>query len=199
MKPWLFVLPLFAFALAGCEKAARNMYEGARTHPLAESARFPDGMASRPSVAGTEEHARGVAAEISSGRRGVKATKQRLDMDAAATMPFPMTMALLRHGRERFDIFCSPCHGVVGDGDGMIVRRGFPRPPSYHIDRLRSAPDRHLYEVIRDGYGIMYPFADRIDPPDRWAIVAYVRALQKSQSATAGDVPGDLAAGGAAR
>jgi len=174
---------VLALCLAGCEKAARNMYEGARTHPLAASEEFPDGMASRHAVEGTEEHARGVAAETSSGRNGARESREREEADAAATMPYPMTMALLRRGQERFAIYCTPCHGMLGDGDGMVVRRGFPRPPSYHIERLREAPDRHIYEVIRDGFGVMYPFADRIEPADRWAIVAYVRALQKSQGA----------------
>jgi len=181
MRIGFLALLALAFLLAGCEKAARNMYEGARTHPLAASTRFPDGMASRHAPEGTEEYARGVAAETSSGRNGGEATRKRAEADAAASMPFPVTMALLKRGRDRFDIYCSPCHGVLGDGDGMVVRRGFPRPPSYHIERLRSATDRHIYEVIRDGYGVMYPFADRIEPADRWAIVGYVRALQVSQ------------------
>lgn len=180
MRSSLFA-PLFAvLALAGCEKAARNMYEGARTHPLQASGAFPDGRASRNAVDGTEEHGRGVAAETSSGRNGAGESRSREETDAAASMPFPMTMALLRRGQERFAIYCTPCHGMTGDGDGMVVRRGFPRPPSYRVERLRDAPDRHLYEVIRDGYGVMYPFGDRIEPADRWAIVAYVRALQKS-------------------
>lgn len=159
------------------------MYEGARTHPLAASAQFPDGSASRQAVEGTEEHGRGVAAETSSGRNGAEESRRLAQADAATSMPYPVTMALLRRGQERFAIYCTPCHGMLGDGDGMVVRRGFPRPPSYHIERLRTAPDRHLYEVIRDGYGVMYPFADRVAPPDRWAIVAYVRALQLSEDA----------------
>jgi len=171
-------LLILALGLPGCEKAARNMYEGARTHPLASSERFSDGMASRPPVEGTEEHGRGVVAETSSGRVGSEESRRRAEADAAAAVPYPITMTLLHRGQERFQIYCSPCHGTLGDGDGMVVRRGFPRPPSYRTDRLRSAPDRHLYEVIRDGYGVMYPFGDRIEPADRWAIVAYVRALQ---------------------
>jgi mono/diheme cytochrome c family protein len=182
MRSSLFALGLFALCLTGCEKAARNMYEGARTHPLQASAAFPDGMASRNAVDGTVEHGRGVAAETSSGRNGAGASRNREEADAASSMPYPMSMTLLRRGQERFSIYCTPCHGAGGDGDGMVVRRGFPRPPSYRIERLRNAPDRHLYEVIRDGYGVMYPFGDRIEPADRWAIVAYVRALQGSPS-----------------
>ena len=105
--------------------------------------------------------------------------------------PPPVTMALLERGRERFDINCSPCHGRLGDGNGMIVQRGFPRPPSYSIDRLRNVPSQHFYDVITHGYGIMYSYADRVEPADRWAIAAYIRALQASATASLADVPSD--------
>ena len=103
--------------------------------------------------------------------------------------PPPVTMALLERGRQRFDINCSPCHGRTGEGNGMIVQRGFPRPPSYFSERLRSAPNQHFYDVITHGYGIMYPYSDRVTPADRWAVVAYIRALQASASASPSDVP----------
>lgn len=103
--------------------------------------------------------------------------------------PPPVTMALLERGRQRFDINCSPCHGRTGEGNGMIVQRGFPRPPSYFSERLRNASDRHFYDVITHGYGAMYSYADRVEPADRWAIVAYIRALQASASASLADVP----------
>ena len=112
----------------------------------------------------------------------------RRDVDERA-MPMPITAALLARGRERFGIYCTPCHGLVGDGLGTVVRRGFPQPPTYHSDRLRRAPDGHFYAVVTLGYGAMLPYADRIAPDDRWAIVAYVRALQRSQHATVDDVP----------
>lgn len=105
--------------------------------------------------------------------------------------PPPLSMALLRRGRERFDINCSPCHGRTGMGDGMIVRRGFPPPPSYAIARLRDAPIQHFYDVITNGYGVMYSYADRVEPADRWAIAAYIRALQTSADGTLADVPQD--------
>jgi mono/diheme cytochrome c family protein len=105
--------------------------------------------------------------------------------------PPPVTIALLERGRQRFDINCSPCHGRLGDGDGMIVQRGFPRPPSYQIDRLRQVPSQHFYDVITHGYGIMYSYADRVEPADRWAIAAYIRALQASANASLSDVPPD--------
>ena len=101
----------------------------------------------------------------------------------------PITMTLLERGRQRFDIHCAPCHGRFGDGRGMIVQRGFPRPPSYYSDALRNAPSQHFYDVITNGYGVMFSYADRVAPADRWAIVAYIRALQASASATAADVP----------
>ena len=105
--------------------------------------------------------------------------------------PPPVSMALLERGRERFDIYCSPCHGRVGDGNGMIVQRGFPHPPSYYSDTLRNAPNQLFYDVITHGYGVMYSYADRVEPADRWAIVAYIRALQASASASLSDVPAD--------
>ncbi|HTT00683.1 MAG TPA: cytochrome c [Steroidobacteraceae bacterium] len=98
-----------------------------------------------------------------------------------APPPPPVTRALLERGRERFEIYCAVCHGPAGYGDGQIVQRGFPAPPSYHIERLRQAPIQHFYDVITSGYGVMYPYAERVSPEDRWAIVAYIRALQASQ------------------
>ncbi len=103
----------------------------------------------------------------------------------------PVTMALLERGQQRFDIYCSPCHGRVGDGSGMIVQRGFPHPPSYYSATLRKAPNQLFYDVITHGYGVMYSYADRVDPADRWAIVAYIRALQASASGSPSDVPAD--------
>jgi mono/diheme cytochrome c family protein len=94
----------------------------------------------------------------------------------------PMTLALVQRGRERFNIFCSECHGPTGDADGMVVQRGFPKPPSFHEARLVNAPDAHFVDVITNGHGIMYSYADRVPVADRWAITAYIRALQKSQS-----------------
>jgi mono/diheme cytochrome c family protein len=105
--------------------------------------------------------------------------------------PPPVTMALLEHGQQRFDIYCAPCHSRLGDGQGMIVQRGFPAPPSYYIDRLEKAPIQHFYDVVTNGYGPMYSYADRVAPADRWAIIAYIRALQASASASIAQVPPD--------
>ena len=113
----------------------------------------------------------------------------KIGTNLVTTFPFPMTRALLERGRERFDIYCSPCHGRTGEGNGMIVQRGFPPPPSYHIDRLRQAPAGHFVDVITHGYGIMYSYAARVEPADRWAIAGYIRALQKSRDATLPEVP----------
>ncbi len=112
------------------------------------------------------------------------------DEPLTAPSPPPVTMALIERGQQRFDIACAPCHGRTGDGNGLIVQRGFPHPPSYHIERLRNAPSQHFYDVITNGYGIMYSYADRVEPADRWAITAYIRALQTSANAAASDVPG---------
>jgi mono/diheme cytochrome c family protein len=108
-----------------------------------------------------------------------------------APAPPRVTMALLERGQQRFDIHCSPCHSKVGDGHGMIVERGFPQPPSYYVARLREAPNQHFYDVITNGYGAMYSYADHVAPEDRWAITAYIRALQASASAQIADVPPD--------
>lgn len=101
--------------------------------------------------------------------------------DDAPTKPPPVTLALLQRGQQRFRIDCTPCHSELGDGHGMIIQRGFPSPPSYHTDRLRQAPTQHFYDVMTNGYGAMYSFAGRVSPQDRWAIAAYIRALQLSQ------------------
>jgi mono/diheme cytochrome c family protein len=105
-----------------------------------------------------------------------------------------LTLALLERGQQRYTIYCAPCHGAGGDGDGMVVRRGFPAPPSYHDARLRTASDQHLYDVITHGWGVMYPYADRVSPADREAVIAYIRALQFSRNAPADRLePEDIA------
>jgi mono/diheme cytochrome c family protein len=116
---------------------------------------------------------------------------QEGQMAGVDLFPFEVTEEVLWRGQERYDIYCTPCHGHVGDGDGMIVRRGFPAPPSLHIDRLREAPAGHLFDVITNGWGAMPPYNHQISPRDRWTIVAYMRALQLSQNATLDDVPTD--------
>jgi mono/diheme cytochrome c family protein len=182
----LALLPV-VLALAGCERAMHDMYRQPRYDRGAPSPLFPDGRAERPPPPGSVPMAMGDLAATSSSRRGGQELQER-DAAAAATAP-RVTPALLQRGRERFDIACLPCHSPVGDGDGPVVRRGFPHPPSFHDERLRDAPDRLFYDVITNGYGIMYSYADRVTPQDRWAIVAYIRALQLSQDAPAAQVP----------
>jgi mono/diheme cytochrome c family protein len=112
-----------------------------------------------------------------------------LDRREEASSPPPVDMQLLKRGQDRYNIYCSPCHGLSGRGDGMVVRRGFPAPPSYHSARLRAAPAQHFFDVMTNGYGVMYSYASRVEPRDRWAITAYIRALQESQSAKVADIP----------
>ena len=102
----------------------------------------------------------------------------------ATTFPVPVTLDLVKQGQEAFNINCSVCHGRDGYGEGIVVQRGFPQPPSFHSERLRNAPVGHFFQVITHGYGVMYPFGSRITPEDRWAIISYIRALQLSQNAT---------------
>jgi mono/diheme cytochrome c family protein len=181
-------LVLLVIAIGGCEKLARNMYDQPRDNPMRANALFPDGSSSRPPVPGTVAAAGGVLAGTSSARVGAALERERARDEAAQHNPYPVTMQLLHRGQERFNIYCAPCHSRLGDGDGMVARRGFPHPPSYHIDRLRNAPDRHFYDVMTHGHGVMRPYSDRVPPEDRWAIVAYIRALQLSQYARVEDL-----------
>jgi mono/diheme cytochrome c family protein len=114
--------------------------------------------------------------------------------DAVDTSAPPLSLVLLQRGRERFGIYCAPCHGPTGDGHGMIVQRGFPAPPPYTSDRLLTMPTSHFVDVITNGYGVMFSYADRVAPEDRWAIAAYIRALQQSQHAEVASLPPELRA-----
>jgi len=203
MRARLAAIACVLVALAGCERGMHEMYDQPKYKPLTPSPLFANGNASRPQMPGTVPRSAGALAGTSSGRldrvmpapaaqpvTGVDAQGKSLAQDGPAAQPgysnpLPITPQLLKRGQQRFDIYCAPCHGRAGDGDGMIARRGFPHPPSYHADALRNAPDSHFYDVITNGYGAMYPYADRITPQDRWAIVAYIRALQLSQHAPA--------------
>jgi hypothetical protein len=183
------LLAVALLSLAGCEKAMRGMYDQPKYRPLQESDAYPDGGASQPPPDGTVPRTRGTFAGTTSGRAGVDDERERQRDLAAADNPYAPTMELLERGRDRYEIFCSPCHSVAGDGDGYITHRGYPRPPTFHEARLRDASDRHLFDVVSDGYGIMYRYGDRIAPEDRWAIVSYVRALQLSHHFPADELP----------
>lgn len=180
------VLVLLA-ALSACEREMHDMYQQPRYDPGETSPLFADGKATRPPPPDSVATAIGELALASSGRRGSAEVTVRDAARAASAPPAP-SEALLRRGQERYTIYCMPCHSPVGDGDGPIVRRGFPHPPSYHEPRLREAPDRHFFDVITQGHGVMYSYADRVTPEDRWAIVAYIRALQLSQHARLADL-----------
>ena len=167
-----------AWCLSGCDT---DMSHQPKLKPLQESDFFQDGRASRPRVPGTV--ARGHLNDDE-----LLMTGQLKGQDADL-FPFPVTRELLNRGQERYDIYCAVCHDRIGTGNGMVVRRGFPKPPSFHTDMLRKAPAGHFVYVITHGFGRMSPYADRISPPDRWAIAAYVRALQLSQSTKISDLP----------
>ncbi len=198
MNARLIVLIAALLALGGCERTFRDMYDQPRYKPLAASTLWPDGRSSRSPPDGAVARSEGTFAGTTSGRLGTiepapqpgpfDALRPELRRGAAAeaksaNIRAATTTEALARGRERFDIFCSPCHSTAGDGDGMVARRGFPHPPSFHIDRLREAPDSHFYAVISDGYGAMHSYATRVPPSDRLAIIGYIRALQLSQHA----------------
>jgi mono/diheme cytochrome c family protein len=180
-------LQLAAALLVFCLLAAcrRGMVDQQKIKPLAENDFFGDARGSRVPPAHTV--ARGQLREDEQLYTG------KIGKDLAATFPMPVTRELLARGRERFDIYCAVCHGPAGDGNGMIVQRGFPRPPSFHEQRLRDAPPGHFVDVITNGYGVMYPYASRVAAADRWAVAAYIRALQLSQHAAPSDAAPDAA------
>jgi len=169
---------VFLMFLAGCRL---DMHLQPKYLPYQATSFFPDGRSERQPVPGTVARGQLRTDELFyTGREnGVAANK----------FPFPITRADLERGRERFNVYCTPCHDYTGSGRGMIVQRGFPQPPSYHIQRLRDAPVGHFYEVITNGFGAMYSYAARIEPADRWRIAAYIRVLQFSQNAKIDDVP----------
>ena len=168
---------MWVVAAAGCHT---DMYDQPRNEPLEKSDFFEDGRASRPLVAGTV--ARGELREDSAYYTGKR------DGKLVNEPPLKVDMALLERGRERFNIFCTPCHGLAGEGDGMIVRRGFRQPPTYHSDRLRGAPIGHFFDVMTNGFGAMPDYAEQVTVRDRWAVAAYLRALQLSRYAAPEDM-----------
>ena len=173
---------LTLLALTGCDML--DMYDEPRFEPLEASTFFDDGTSARRLVAGTV--ARGELREDEAFFSG------KVDGKYVTELPLDLDRALLVRGQERFNIYCSPCHGRTGDGNGMIVQRGFRRPPSFvSTDRLLNAPVGHFFDVISNGFGAMPSYASRVAPHDRWAIVAYIRALQRSQNGNVDDVPAD--------
>ena len=164
--------------LAGCRADMQNQpYQ----RPLQESEFYADKRSARPLVEGTV--ARGHE------RADTYFYTGKVGKEDGTEMPFPVTAEVLQRGQQRFNIYCSPCHGEAGDGNGMIVQRGLKHPPSYHNERLRKAPIGYFFDVMTNGFGAMLDYSQQVKPEDRWAIAAYIRALQLSQNATRDDVP----------
>jgi mono/diheme cytochrome c family protein len=173
-----FALLALAIVFVGCRQ---DMHDQPRFKSLAKSDFYADQRSARTPVEGTV--ARGQLHE------DVYFYTGKVGANPGNYLPFAATVDVVARGRERYNIYCSPCHSQVGDGKGMIVQRGFQAPPTLHQTRLRNAPLGYLFDVITNGFGAMPDYASQIPPRDRWAIVAYIRALQLSQGATAADVP----------
>jgi cbb3-type cytochrome c oxidase subunit III len=174
-RGWLAAIALCA---AGCHT---DMYNQPRYDPLEGSEFFPDMRSARPRVAGTI--ARGhLPADVTreTGRKGDKFVER---------LPLEVTPALLKRGQERFQIYCTPCHSRIGDGNGIVVLRGYRRPPTFHSDRLRGLPDGQIFDTITRGFGVMPSYAHQVPVDDRWAIIGYMRVLQLSQYAPLDDLP----------
>lgn len=170
--------------VAGCAFLAacrQDMHDTPRYEPLEASTFFTDGRGSRTLVANTV--ARGTL------RQDEHLYQGKIDGQLTDSFPMPVTAEVMARGRERFNVFCAPCHGRTGQGNGMVVQRGFRAPPSFHEERLRTAPVGYFYDVQTNGFGAMSDYAAQVPVADRWAIAAFIRALQFSQRATVDDVP----------
>ena len=174
----LALIVLLALTTIACR---RDMQDQPKYIPLRPSDFFADGRSARPLPEGTVARGQLRADKVFFTGKSGDVYVDRL--------PFPVTRQVLERGRERFNIYCTPCHGRLGNGLGMIVQRGLKRPPSYHIDRLRQVPIGYFYDVISNGFGAMADYAAQVAPRDRWAIAAYIRVLQFSQQASLLDVP----------
>ena len=179
----LMALGLAAMLAATATACRQDMHDAPKYEPLEKTGFFPDGRTSRQLLPNTI--ARGNLKEdklLFTGRDG----------DAiSSTFPFPVTAGVLARGRERFNIYCSPCHSQTGDGDGMIVQRGYKKPPSFHEERLRVMPAGYFFQVMTNGYATMPSYSLQVGPEDRWAIAAYVKALQLSRNVTATELSAD--------
>ena len=179
-RPVVLTAPIvLVLAGTGCRQ---DMHDAPRVDAYEATDAFPDGRGNRPVVEGTV--ARGHLNDDELLYTG------KVNGQLADEFPFPVTKAVLERGHERFNIYCSPCHGQTGMGNGMIVSRGLRPPPSYHDEKLRTQPVGHFFDVMTNGFGAMQDYRAQVDVTDRWAIAAYIRALQLSQHAAAGDVPG---------
>lgn len=169
----------FGLGLAACNPIRQDMANQPKNRPLTPSDFFPDGRSERPLVENTVAH-------------GSIANDELVVAKESNAFPLELNAALLERGRQRYAIFCSPCHGLQGDGNGMAAVRGMKHPPTYHQDRLRNSPNGYYFDVITNGFGQMLSYSAQVPPQDRWAIVAYVRALQLSRNAKASDLPAEL-------
>jgi mono/diheme cytochrome c family protein len=171
---WSAAIALFLLNTTACE-LRREMYDQPKIDPLEASVFFADGLSARQPIPGTV--ARGQL------RLDPHLYQGKVNGELATTLPYEITQKFIERGQERFNIFCAPCHDRTGRGNGMIVQRGFKAPPSMHEQRLRDVPIGHFFDVMTNGFGVMYSYASRIPVKDRWAIAAYIRALQFSQNA----------------
>ena len=176
----LIIAIIVLITLPGCE-LRQAMYDQPRYEALEASPFFEDGLSARAPIDGTV--ARGELQLVDHYYRGT------VNGEIATKMPIAVTRKVLERGKQRYDIFCAPCHDRTGTGNGMIVKRGLKQPPSYHEERLREAPIGYFFDVMTNGFGSMYSYSSRIPVDDRWAIAAYVRALQYSQSASFDELP----------
>jgi mono/diheme cytochrome c family protein len=177
------MLVIAAIGTTGCHE---DMHNQPRYEPLEPSEFFEDGRSSRPLVPGTVQYGAAPSDDVMfTGRNGG---------ELATELPMELTEVLLNRGQERFNIYCSVCHSRTGDGNGMIVQRGYRQPPNLHSDRLRGVPVGHFFDVMTNGFGAMPSYSLQVPAEDRWAIAAYIRALQLSQFATGDDIPADIRA-----
>lgn len=179
------VLVVAVASLTGC-KIRQRMWDQPKAEPMEASDFFTDRLSARSPVEGTV--ARGDLREDTHLHTGI------VDGEQATTFPFPVTREVLARGQTRYDIYCSPCHDRTGSGNGMVVQRGYKRPTSYHIDRLRDAPPGYFFKVMTEGFGVMPSYSYPLSPEDRWAVAAYIRVLQFTQHAPVADLPADVRA-----
>lgn len=172
---------MMAFCMMAVCACRSDMQHQPKYLPLEASSFFVDGRSARPIPPGTI--ARGHLNDNNSFHTGAE------NGAFLNSIPVAITKPMLERGQQRYNIYCSPCHGMLGDGDGIVARRGFKIPANFHVDRLRQAPPGYLFQVISNGYGAMPDYGDQIGIEDRWAIVAYVRALQLARNAAVADVP----------
>ena len=174
------------FCLLTFAACRQDMHDAPRYDPYEQSAIFPNGSSAQPLVAGTVSRVETAGAVLNEDEL---LNTGKVNGQMGTVFPFPITRADLDRGEERFNIYCSPCHGKTGEGNGMVVQRGYRQAANYHIDRLRAMPIGYFVDVMTNGFGAMPDYRMQLTPADRWRVAAYVRALQLSHAAAEGDVP----------